>query len=63
MSYILLLLLISSNEPEAKEMARFKSQADCNEAAAKASYTPRQGAQAAVGFLCVAAGNEGEDKD
>ena len=61
MSYILLLLLISSNTPASQEIARFKSQADCNEAAAQASYTHRQGPEAAFAFLCVAAGNEDEE--
>jgi len=59
MNYVLLLLLISSNEPSTTlEVARFKSQAECNEAAAKASYTHRQGPEAAFGFLCIAAGME-----
>ena len=62
MSYILLLLLISSSGPSSsQEIARFKTQADCNEAAAKASYTPRQGPEATFGFVCVAAGNEDEE--
>ena len=59
MRYILLLLLISPNEPSSsQEVARFKTQAECNEAAAKASYTHRQGPEAAFGFLCIAAGME-----
>jgi len=60
-SYILLLLLISSSAPSSQEIGRFNTQADCNEAAAKASYTPRQGPEAAFGFVCVAAGNEDEE--
>ena len=58
MAYVLILLLLSSNgSPSSMEVGRFTKQADCNDAAAKASYTPRQGSEASFGFLCVAAGN------
>jgi hypothetical protein len=39
------------------EVGRFKKQAECTEAAAKSTYTHRQGPEASFGFVCVAAGN------
>jgi len=56
MAYILILLLISPNgSPASMEVGRFKKQAECTEAAAKSTYTHRQGPEASFGFVCVAA--------
>ena len=62
MAYILLLLLTASDSPSSVQMGRFKTQAECNDAAAKATYIRRQGTEASFGFMCVAAGNATNDE-
>jgi hypothetical protein len=57
MAYILLLFIASSGSTSSVEVGRFKTQAECNDAAAKAAYIHRQGAAASFGLMCVAAGN------
>jgi hypothetical protein len=61
MAYILLLLLVSASGPQSSvEVGRFKKQADCNDAAAKSTYTHRQGPEPSFSFVCVAAGDAAE---
>ena len=62
MAYILLLLLTASDSSYSVKVGQFKTQAECNDAAAKTIYISRQGKEASFGFLCVAAGNDTDEE-